>query len=239
MGSAGALRGSTPPLRFDRSLLGLAVARSLSRGLRRLAHGLTSAPMDEQQQRHGREGADRRLRPDQREPVTQASSGLRSQAEWPYSANPSSPARSAGIERRSRCRPTPASSSTSARAAANACDLGAAIAACSAPSGTCRARRSRAPADRAELDDAEGRTAPRPRLPQRTTTSSAGGRSHQAKAASQPGASCCLIPRLPFAHAVGEERHPRVRCLRPAGQRGRGQKHETSQEDDPSSGLRR
>lgn len=98
--------------------------------------------------------------------------GTTLEPEWPYSANPSSPARSAGIERRSRCRPTPASSSTSARAAANACDLGAAIAACSALSGTCCARRGRAPADRVELDDAEGRAAPRPRLPQRTTRGS-------------------------------------------------------------------
>ena len=37
----------------------------------------SSAGLDEEQQRRGRGGADRRLRPDQREPVTQ-SSGLRS-----------------------------------------------------------------------------------------------------------------------------------------------------------------
>ena len=128
--------------------------------------------MDEQQQRRGREGS-KSPAPARPARARDAVIATTLEPEWPYSANPSSPARSAGIERRSRCRPTPASSSTSARAAANACNLGAAIAACSALSGTCRARRSRAPADRVELDDAEGRVAPRPRLPRRTTSRSA------------------------------------------------------------------
>ena len=112
--------------------------------------GRKSALMDEQQQRRGREGS-KSPAPARPARAGDAVIGTTLEPEWPYSANPSSPARSAGIERRSRCRPTPASSSTSARAAANACDLGAAIAACSALSGTCRARRSRAPADRVAL----------------------------------------------------------------------------------------
>ena len=116
-----------------------------------------AAALDEQQRRRGREGAHRRLGLDRASPWCRPHREYARKPEWPYSANPLSPARSAAVERRSRCQPTPASSSTSARAAANGCDLGTAIAACSALSATCGARRSRAPADRIALDVAEGR----------------------------------------------------------------------------------
>jgi hypothetical protein len=77
----------------------------------------------------------------------QRTPGLRSGPCQPSSLNRSSPARSAATKRASRCRPTPAGSSTTAPVAASGCDPRRATAACFAPSAQRRARRSRAAAD--------------------------------------------------------------------------------------------